>query len=189
MAILHSAAEESLRNRVMLALAYFGALRREELVRLEVSDIDFSRRLITLRPDTTKGGRSRIVSYANSVGSNLVLYVAERHRLDRRPGPLFLSTSNRNRGASLSKWQWSKTVKTIADRAGVPGFSTHTLRHLRLTHLARAGWRLHEIAAYAGHRNPKSTMTYLHLSGAELTSRIAQTVGPRDESVNAVLFQ
>ena len=81
-----------------------------------------------------------------------------------------------------------KTVQAMAARAEAPEFSTHTLRHLRLTHLARAGWRLHEIATYAGHRNPQTTMTYLHLSGADLAQRIARTVQRRDEATDAALF-
>ena len=110
--------------------------------------------------------------------------LTERAAINR----LFLSTSNRNVGAPLSKWQGRKTVQAIAARAEAPGFSTHTLRHLRLTPLARAGWRLHEIATYAGHRNPQTTMTYLHLSGTDLAERIARTVRWRDEAIDAALF-
>jgi integrase len=43
-------------------------------------------------------------------------------------------------------------ARRIGDRADVPQFSTHTLRHLCLTDLARAGWELHAIATFAGHR-------------------------------------
>ena len=58
----------------------------------------------------------------------------------------------------------------------MPEFSTHTLRHLRLTHLARSGWRLHEIASYAGHRNVQTTMQYIHLSGNDLLAKMARSV-------------
>lgn len=57
--------------------------------------------------------------------------------------------------------------------AGVPRFSTHTLRHLCLTDLARAGWELHAIATFAGHRSPDTTMQYIHLSGRELAAKLA----------------
>ena len=186
--IIATASSETLRNRVMFALAYFGALRREELVRLEVEDVDYARRLITVRADTTKTGRGRVVTYSATAALNLVLYLRERHAIDRRPGALFLSSSNRNAGAPLSKWQWSKTVQAIARRADAAHFSTHTFRHLRLTHLARAGWGLHEIASYAGHTNPQSTMVYLHLSGTELAGKIARTLATRDEVLDGVLF-
>ena len=49
-------------------------------------------------------------------------------------------------------------VRALALRAGVPRFSTHTPRHLCLTDLARARWELHEIARFAGHRNPTTTL-------------------------------
>jgi integrase len=52
--ILDVTAADSLRDRTMLALAYDGALRREELCSAEVPDLDFSRRLLTIRAETTK---------------------------------------------------------------------------------------------------------------------------------------
>jgi len=51
-------------------------------------------------------------------------------------------------------------------------FSTHTPRHLCLTDLARAGWGVHEIAQFAGHRNPQTTLLYIHLSGRELAAKL-----------------
>jgi integrase/recombinase XerD len=55
-------------------------------------------------------------------------------------------------------------IRSIALRAGVPAFSTDTLRHLCLTALARSGWDLHEIARLAGHQNLEATQQYVHLS-------------------------
>ena len=58
----------------------------------------------------------------------------------------------------------------------MPFLTTHTFRHLRLTHLARAGLKLHEIATYAGHRDLRTTQIYIHLSGTDLAARMAMTV-------------
>jgi integrase/recombinase XerD len=87
-------------------------------------------------------------------------------------GPLFLSESRRNHADPLTPWTWSKVVRRIALAAGVPRFGTHTLRHLCLTDLAHAGWELHAIAMFAGHRNPATTLQYIHLSGRELASKL-----------------
>ena len=87
-------------------------------------------------------------------------------------GALFVSESPRNRGAGVSPWTWSKVVRSIALRAGVPAFSTHTLRHLCLTDLARSGWELHQIATFAGHRSTDTTQRYIHLSGRDLAERL-----------------
>jgi len=56
----------------------------------------------------------------------------------------------------------------------VSRFFPHSLRHLCLTDLARAGWDLHEIAAFAGHRSTQATLLYIHLSGRDLAEKIAR---------------
>ena len=56
-AVLEVAAGESLRNRLMLALAYDAALRREELCLLATDDLDPAHRTITIRAETTKSRR------------------------------------------------------------------------------------------------------------------------------------
>ncbi|MFC4612248.1 tyrosine-type recombinase/integrase [Streptomyces maoxianensis] len=61
--ILFACAEQSLRNRLMVTLAYDGALRREELVQLDVGDIEHAHRLIHLRAETTKFQRAREVAF------------------------------------------------------------------------------------------------------------------------------
>ena len=186
--VLVEVARESLRNRLMFALAYYGALRREELVSLRVTDLDFAHRLITIRPETSKGGRSRVVCYAAAAGPVLAGYLTQRWAQDRRPGAMFLSESDRNPRQPLTKWTWSKVVERLAGQAGVEGFSTHTLRHLRLTHLARSGWRLHEIATYAGHRNIQTSAQYIHLSGGDLLAKMAASVAHLDAKFGTVLF-
>ena len=172
--LLQTARSEPLRNRVMLALAYDAGLRREELCLLATGDIDPAHRLLTVRAETTKSRRGRIVPYSEAAGSLLSAYLAHRRNLTRSRGPLFVSESRRNAGGPLSFWSWSKVVHSLAERAGLPQLSTHTLRHLCLTDLARAGWELHEIASFAGHRNTSTTLIYIHLSGRELTAKIAR---------------
>jgi integrase/recombinase XerD len=173
-AFLQAAKAEPIRNRCMLALAYDAGLRREELCLLQSGDIDPAYRMLRIRAETTKGGRERTVPYSAATGELLKAYLAHRHTLAQSRGPLFLSESRRNLAVPITLWTWSKVVRGIALRAGLPQFSTHTLRHLCLTDLARAGWDLHEIARFAGHRNPATTQQYIHLSGRELAQKLAQ---------------
>jgi integrase/recombinase XerD len=171
-AILEIAAGESLRNRLMLALAYDAALRREELCLLETDDLDPAHRTITVRAETTKSRRGRVVPYSAVAGQLLARYLRHRRTITAARGALFVSESPRNRAAGVSPWTWSKVVRSIALRAGVPSFSTHTLRHLCLTDLARSGWELHQIATFAGHRSTDTTQRYIHLSGRDLAQRL-----------------
>jgi integrase/recombinase XerD len=172
--VLESAKSEPLRNRLMLALGYDAALRREELCLLRTDDLDPAHRTLRIRAETTKGRRERVVPYSAATGSLLRAYLDQRRALSSARGPLFLSTSRRNRAAPLTLWTWSKVARAIGDRAGVPRFSTHTLRHLCLTDLARAGWELHTIATFAGHRSLATTLQYIHLSGRDLAVKLAR---------------
>jgi integrase/recombinase XerD len=173
-AILRAACEESIRNRMMLALAYDAGLRREELCALRSDDLDPAHRTVRIRAETTKGRRERVVPYSAATAVLLRGYLAHRRSLSAARGPLFLSESPRNRAAPITLWTWSKVVRGIALRAGVPQFSTHTLRHLCLTDLARSGWELHAMATFAGHRNLATTLQYIHLSGRDLADKLAR---------------
>jgi len=172
--LLTVARTASLRTRLMLALAYDAGLRREELCLLRTDDIDPAHRTLRVRAETTKNRLARIVPYSAATGVLFQAYLHQRRVLSAARGVLFLSESRRNRAAPITLWTWSKVVRALALRAGVPQFSTHTPRHLCLTDLARSGWELHAIARFAGHRSLATTLQYIHLSGRDLAARLAR---------------
>jgi site-specific recombinase XerD len=153
------------RTRLMLALAYEGALRREELCRLRIADVDLGR--ASLRVPNERGATHRETALSRVVVGWCVSYVVDR---SNRPiaGPdetaLFLSESPRNRREPISIWTWSKVVASLASEAGLPRFTTHTPRHLRLTDLARAGWSTSDIAQFAGYSRSGLAQPYLALA-------------------------
>ena len=160
----------------MLALAYDAALRREELCLLGTEDIDPGRRTLRVKAENTKNRMERVVPYSAATGVLLSAYLAHRAKISRARGPLFLSESRRNYGQPVTLWTWSKVVRRIAVDAGVERFSTHTTRHLCLTDLARMGWELHAISAFAGHRSTESTLRYIHLSGRDLADKLNRSM-------------
>jgi integrase/recombinase XerD len=171
--ILNATLEEPLRNRLLLLFAYDGALRRSELVALQVRDISFPYQQIIIRPEITKNGRGRVVMYGDVARDLLRQYLEERADEDISGGLLFRSQSNRNRAQAMTADTWDKIVMRIAQRAGLPHrFTTHTPRHLRLTDLARTSMDLHTIAQYAGHRSLETTKIYIQLSGRETAERV-----------------
>jgi integrase len=158
----------------MIALAYDTGLRREELCSLRSDDLDPAHRLVRVRAETAKGSRQRMVPYSATTGELLRRYLAHRRSLSRARGSLFLSESPRNYAEPITLWTWSKAVRQLALQAGLPQFSTHTFRHLCLTDLARSGWEVHQIAQFAGHRNPQTTLLYIHLSGHDLAEQLTR---------------
>ena len=178
-AMLEVAAGESLRNRLMLALAYDAALRREELCLLGTDDLDPAHRTITVRAETTKTRRGRVVPYSAVAGQLLAGYLRaspldhDGARRVVRVGVAAQPGGGRSRRGRGRRW-CGRSRSGPACRA----FSTHTLRHLCLTDLARSGWELHQIATFAGHRATETTQRYIHLSGRDLAERL----GERDDA-------
>lgn len=185
--LLRSLKEEPLRNQVLLLLAYEGALRREELVTLEISDFDVAYRHIRIRADHAKNGRERVVGYGKVTSRLLEAYLQHRRALSATRGRLFLSESHRNTASPLAPVTWSKIVQNMALRVGLPQFTTHTPRHLRLTHMARARLDLHQIALYAGHVSLQTSMLYIHLSGVELTEAVSRSLAGFERWIEVIL--
>ncbi len=90
--ILQVCKQEPLRNRVMLAMSYDAALRREEICSLEVADIDPAHRLLRIRLEVTKNRRERVVPYSLAT-SKLFSRVRDAKfagfALKRPAGPMF----------------------------------------------------------------------------------------------------
>lgn len=168
----------------MLLLAYDGAMRREEVTQLAIDDFDIARRIVTIRAETSKSQRDRTVPYSAATQALLLRYLPERKAMGDRSDRLFLSLSNRNRGLPLSVYAWTKEVEGLAARSGVSRLTTHSMRHLRLTDLARLGRAVYEISSIAGHSSLLSTRVYIHLSARDLCVAYART----EESLQALRY-
>ncbi|RSK38443.1 tyrosine-type recombinase/integrase [Hymenobacter perfusus] len=164
--------KSSLRNLLMLRLAYDGALRREEVCSLQVGDLDHANLLLTVRRETTKNKLQRSVPFSRETKMLYDAYLAVRPVPLHPREPLFVSESRRNAGQPISIWSWSKIVRAVGLRSGLPQFRTHTMRHLRLTHLAEAGVDVYTIAKMAGHKHVQTTMGYLHVRSDQLAAKM-----------------
>ncbi len=127
------------------------------------------------------------MGYGKATSRLLGAYMRQRRALSAKRGPLFLSESHRNASNPLALVTWSKIVQKLAHRAELPRFTTHTPRHLRLTHMARARLDLHQIATYAGHKSLTTTMLYIHLSGVELTEAVTRNLAGFEHWIEEIL--
>lgn len=153
-------------HHVILMTLYSAGLRRAELCRLKVSDIDSERMVIHVRQG--KGGRDRDVK----LSPRLLEVLREYWRWMKPKTYLFPGMVRQRRQdkplAAKSLWFM---VQQAAKRAGIrKKVSPHTLRHSWATHLYEGGEDLRFIQIQLGHSDLKTTSIYLHLSPHRLQS-------------------
>lgn len=146
-------------HRVILMTLYATGLRREELCRLKLTDVDSQRMVIHVRQG--KGNRDRDVTL-----SPRLLEVLRAYWRWRKPQTYLFPSLYRCRKekpiTSHSVWY---AVREAARRAGIKKkVSPHLLRHSWATHLLERGTDLKTIQVLLGHVDLEATTIYLHLS-------------------------
>jgi len=143
---------------------YAAGLRRSELCRLKVANIDSQRMM--LRVEQGKNRVDRDVPLSNE----LLLTLREYWRWMRPKTYLFPGTVDNWRADKpiTSKVVW-EAVREATLKAGIQKRVTpHTLRHTYATHLLEAGADLRTIQLLLGHADLSHTTVYLHLSQKHL---------------------
>jgi site-specific recombinase XerD len=151
-------------HRAMLLTMYAAGLRRSELCRLKVVNIDSQRMM--LRIERSKNGVDRDVP----LSAKLLETLREYWRWMRPKTYLFPGTQNNWRADKpiTPKVIW-EAVQQAAKRAGIQKHVTpHTLRHSYATHLLEAGADIRTIQMLLGHADLTHTTVYLHLSQKHL---------------------
>ena len=160
------ACARNLFHRAMILTMYAAGLRRSELCRLKVSNIDSQRMM--LRIELSKGGVDRDVP----LSKKLLLTLREYWRWMRPKTYLFPGMIGGFRADKpiTPKVIW-EAVQEAAQRAGIEKHVTpHTLRHTYATHLLEAGADLRTIQMLLGHADIAHTALYLQVSQKHLQS-------------------
>src|SRR5262245_40077121 len=154
----------NLLDYAMLMTLYATGMRRAELTRLKVEDIDSQRMIIHIRQG--KGNRDRDVPLT----PKLLKTLREYWRWMKPKTYLFPGMVGNWRADKplTPKCVWT-AVQDGAKRAGIKKrVSPHTLRHSFATHLLENGADLRTIQLLLGHAELEATTVYLHLSRRHL---------------------
>lgn len=159
---LLQAARYDLKNYAIFATMLYGGLRRCEVIKLDISDIDFKESTILIRKG--KGGKDRIVPMNKVVGDAILQYL--KYRMDNGINPkdgsnvLFVGEiSDRTSTSAIGVMLRRYTLK-----AGIKKrISPHKLRHTALTHLYRHTGDIRFVQAIAGHAKISTTEIYTHV--------------------------
>ena len=152
-----------------LALLMFLALtglRLGETRHLRLEDVDWSRKVITLRH--TKNGKLRRVPVCDKA---FVLLTEQRQHLGDE-GWVFPGKGTDNPVAEPRRLQ-----KRLCEAAGIPPFTIHEMRHTFATKLIESGADIHTVKDLLGHSTIKVTELYLHASPARYHEVVNRAMG------------
>jgi integrase/recombinase XerC len=152
------------RDRALLELLYGSGLRVGEVVRLDITDVDFSGHQARV---LGKGKKERIVPLGGPCVESLQAYLAVRSEIvhprekTQDPRAVFLGSMGRRMGARAAQ-QVVKKYGIIG--AGRADLHPHALRHTCATHLLDGGADLRAIQELLGHASLATTQRYAHVS-------------------------
>jgi integrase len=160
------------RDIAMVLVGFGGAMRRSEVVALDLEDVEFRPEGLAILIRRSKGdqaGEGRTVRIPLAGNPRFCASIALREWLHIlagygvTSGAIFRSLSRRNRGERLSPEMVANAVKTLAEKVGEDPkrFGGHSLRSGHATSAARAGKRVDVIRAQTGHRHLDTLMSYI----------------------------
>jgi integrase/recombinase XerD len=150
-----------LRDRAIMEVLYATGMRRSELSKLQIRDVDQTKRVVFIRQG--KGRRDRLIP----LGERALYWVQEY--LDRcRPEILWdaqdMTLFLGREGLPLSLTYLSSHVSGYIKRSGIDKQgSCHMFRHTMATLMLENGADIRFIQAMLGHVNLETTQVYTHL--------------------------
>ncbi len=143
------------KHHMMLSLMYSAGLRRGELLNLMITDIDSNRMVIQIR--SGKGAKDRLVPL-----SPRILELLREYYRQYKPSQWLFEGQY---GGRYSERSIELVIKKAVEAAGIrKNINLHMLRHSYATHLMESGTNLRYIQELLGHKSPKTTQIYTHVS-------------------------
>lgn len=144
-----------IRDRAILRLMYDVALRRAEVVRLDVEDVDLEAATVAVL-GKGRSERERLTLPAPTVAA-LTAWLELR---GTAPGPLFTNFDRAQKGERLTGRSVYRVVKRLGERAGVRA-RPHGLRHAAITEaLELTGGNVRAVQRFSRHRDLRTLNIY-----------------------------
>ena len=154
-------ATENIKYRTIFSTMYSSGLRVSEVLHLRYDDISRTHHQIHVRNTKSRQDRYTILSERNLRMLTQYWFTCGR--------PMDILFPSRYTKDYLTVNSVEQVMRRSVEEAGLSsGITPHSLRHSFATHLMEAGVEYRNIQALLGHRDPKSTEIYLHVSNKSL---------------------
>ena len=148
-----------LSHQLMIYLLIGTGIRRNELVNIKISNINFKTKSIYL--EFTKSGKPRYC-YFNDKIEQLILKQIENNRSIKNPYLFALGDGH------ISKQSVTSMLFKLKKDLNIDVLSSHKFRHLYATQLLKNGADIFTVKELLGHANLKMTQRYLDFTNEEI---------------------
>lgn len=156
----------------LVITALHTGFRGAELLSLTWNDVDFDRRLITVRAGYSKNGESRSIPMNKALTGTLKAFRINTSSAD------FVFLSSHGTPYRSFRSSFERAVRA----AGIKDFTFHDLRHTFASRLVMAGADLPTVKELMGHKKIEMTLRYTHLS-SDYKRRAVDLLSGIDEKV------
>jgi integrase/recombinase XerD len=148
------------RDKAILGLYYGCGLRCREGTRLQMTDIDYGKNTIYVKP--SKNYQSRYVPISEKVKHDLQEYADHvRKHFEKEDTTTFLLNQ---KGKAFTGSGLNNRLKALTEKARISKpITLHSLRHSIATHLLQQGMELEQIGRFLGHKTLDATQIYTHI--------------------------
>jgi len=150
---------DNMQERLLMDVLYSTGMRRQELINLQWSDINFGSNQVKV---TGKGNKQRLIPIGNELADSLRIFQkTQQEELKNIPkAPYVFLTKD---GKQLYPNYVYRIVKLhIGHCSTAEKKSPHVLRHSFATHMSNNGAKLNDIKELLGHASLASTQVYTH---------------------------
>jgi integrase len=148
--------------------------RYSEIARLEWKQVSLADRSLNL-------WRPKVQNESILFMTDRVYEVLNRRSVERNHHPhVFQNKKGEKRGYA------GQSLRKALKRAGLLGFTIHTLRHTHATRLVQNGVSLYEVKEVLGHTDIKTTMRYAHLDRRDVLRRTRDVINTFNARVQPI---
>ena len=150
---------EGMQEKLLIDVLYSTGMRRQELINLKWSDINFSSNQVKV---TGKGNKQRLIPIGNELVNSLRIFQnTQINQLKNIPKAAYVFLTKD--GNQLYPNYVYRIVKLhIGHCSTAEKKSPHVLRHSFATHMSNNGAKLNDIKELLGHASLASTQVYTH---------------------------
>jgi len=157
----------SKRDDFLFGLMLYVGTRVAEIANLKLEDFNEESNQVVIRG--VKSGNTRVYTMPGKLWKKYQRWLKERDKIkDSDKNPYVFITSHGTYDTGMSRDGIQYLFKEYAKKAGLNGFSAHSLRHTTAIQRVRAGHSAVRIQKWLRQKQLTSTLKYFDLAGKEL---------------------